>query len=129
MTKTIYNKPASDKRGEFRLDDEITIFIETYSSPQSAHESTSMVISKTIDLSANGVQVIMDGPLPMNSILRLCLETVDHQQRFMLTGEVLRQSKVPTSSQYSIGFQLLESDQTDIVEWKKYIAKRLTEEN
>ena len=127
MNNTDNNK-TRDKRSEFRLNDEITVFIETVSAP-GENESTNMVISKTIDLSANGIQVIMDDPLPINCILRLCLETIDHQQHFILAGEVIRLSEIPVIKQYAVGFQLIESDHTDIAAWKKYIAKRLAEEN
>jgi hypothetical protein len=129
MIKMNDNTKAGEKRSESRLNDEIIVFIETYSSPQSERQFANMVISKTIDLSANGFQVLMDNPLPLNSILRVCLETANHPQPFILAGEVIRQSGTVLPGQYSIGFQLLESEQTDIAEWKKYIAQRLAEEN
>ena len=127
--KNTGGKQSNEKRSEFRLNDEITVFIETFAAPQSERQSANMVISKTIDLSANGIQVIMDNPLPLNCILRLCLETITDPQQFILTGEVVRQFETSMPKQYSIGFQLLESEQTDIAQWKKYIAKRLAEEN
>jgi hypothetical protein len=127
--KNTDDKKTGEQRSEYRLNEEITIFIETYSSPESEQQPATMVISKTVDLSANGIQIIMDNLLPLNSILRLCLETVEGPQRFILAGEVVRQSEIGALGQYAIGFQLLESDQTDIAEWKKYIARRLAEDN
>lgn len=129
MMKNTDGKKTGEQRSEFRLNEEITIFIETYSSPENERQPATMVISKTIDLSANGIQIIMDKRLPLNSILRIGLETITDPQRFVLTGEVVRQSEMAILGQYSIGFQLLESEQTDIIEWKKYIAKRLAEKN
>jgi len=129
MMKDTDHKKNHDKRSEFRLNEEITVFIETFSSPQSECQPANMVISTTIDLSANGIQIAMDNPLPLNSILRLCLETADNRRQFILVGEVVWQSETSNPKQHLIGFQLLESEQTDVAQWKEYIARRLAEEN
>ena len=80
MTKT-----ENDKRSEFRINDEIAVFIETESSPHHT-EKERICISKTIDVSANGIQILNDYELPLHSLLQLCIQIAD--RRFYLTTEV-----------------------------------------
>jgi hypothetical protein len=123
---TVKNRPYDpEKRSEYRLEDEFTVYIEIAAAPQNEQEESRLVISKTADISANGIQVIFDYPLHQNSILMLCIET--HQgSLFKLAGEVIRQEAA--AGKTMIGFRLLDSDQTDIALWKNYIGTRLMEE-
>jgi len=120
---TIKKRPYEpEKRSEYRLEDEFTVYIETAAALADSQEESRMVICKTTDISANGIQVIFDYPLHQNSILMLCIET-RQGSRFKLAGEVIRQEVLAEKTM--IGFRLIESDQTDIVLWKTYIGNRL----
>lgn len=117
-----------EQRSEYRLADTITIFIETFSAPAGESRlANSIVISKTIDVSANGIQVVMDKPLPLGSILQFCLETKGGDERFHLAGEVMWLSETAQQKQYLVGFKILDAEQTHISEWKQYICQRLGE--
>lgn len=111
------------QRSECRLTNLFTVYLETHSSPQENAQPAGLVITKTVDVSANGIQIVLDDTLPLQSILQLCLESSDDEAPFMLTGEVawLR----PQDKQMLTGFRLLESDDTDIIRWKEYIARCL----
>lgn len=111
---------TSDKRSEFRLADEIAVFIETESSPDSS-KTQAITVSKTLDISANGLQIMIDSILPLRSLLQLCLEI--SQQRFYVIGEVMWCKK--DGQQFLVGFQLLNSDHTDIQAWKQYVCRQL----
>lgn len=118
-------QPSDPQRSEYRLTHPFTAYVETFSAPQADAEASGLVITKTVDISANGVQVVLDDPLPLQSILNLCLESSDGEAPFMLTGEVAWMR--PQDQQTLTGFRLLESDDTDIIRWKEYIARCLLE--
>jgi hypothetical protein len=114
-----------EKRAEYRIRDSISIIIETISSPDGKQSPANVVVSKTIDMSANGVQVVLDHPLPLHSILSICIDDAEKDQRFRLQGEVMWESETAEQKRYLVGFKLIESRGTDIREWKEYIASSL----
>jgi hypothetical protein len=126
------NNPEADNdnsRNEARILSEVTIFVETYSSPDDEPTPPNIVISKTLDLSANGLQMIMDHPLAEGSILQLCVDFGLKQPRFHLIGEVRWVRKTPDGRHYLTGFQLLDSEGCGIEEWKNSVATLLSDEN
>lgn len=116
------HSPTDSKRSESRLTHAFTVFVENHF--VTGESTTSgVVVTKSVDVSANGVQIALDYPLPLQSFLQLCLEGSDGEAPFMLIGEVtwLR----PAEQQTLIGFRLVESSDTDIIRWKEYIARCL----
>jgi hypothetical protein len=112
----------SCNRSELRVCKEMAIFVETHSSPTGDARSASIVISKTVDVSANGLQIVMDKPVAPGSILQVCIEFVGQPPHYHLTGEVKWVAKIGRENDFLVGFLLLESDQTDIEEWKHCVA-------
>lgn len=119
------NKHTPNQRLEPRILRETTIFVETYSSPSGETKAPNIVISKTLDLSANGVQVIMDHPIPMGSILQLGVDFGGQPPRFHLIGEVRWVKKTHSPQHFLVGFKLLDSDDCHIEDWKRQIASLL----
>lgn len=111
------------QRGELRVCKEMAVFVETYSSPSGEARSPNIVISKTVDISANGLQIVMDKPVSPGSILQVCVEFNGAPPHYHLTGEVKWVARIGQAKDYLVGFSLLESDQTDIVDWKHRIAQ------
>lgn len=114
------------QRLEPRILKEITVFVETYSSPSGGDDVPNIVISKTLDLSANGVQVVMDYPIPVGSILQLGVDFGGETRRFHLIGEVRWVRKTDSNRYFLVGFQFLDSDDCHIEEWKLKVATLLT---
>jgi hypothetical protein len=114
---------ADDRRSESRLDDRATIFVERLAAEYDQSRPASIVICRSVDISANGLQVRMDQPVPVGAILRLCAQFADNRKSLYLVGEVkwLREER----GSWCIGFNLFESEQTDILAWKQLIAERL----
>lgn len=112
----------SCNRSELRVCKEMAIFVETYSSPAGDELRPNIVISKTVDVSANGLQIVMDKPAVPGSILRVCVEFGGEPKHYHLTGEVKWVAKVDREEDFLVGFLLLESDHTDIEEWKQRVA-------
>jgi hypothetical protein len=110
------------QRTELRVCKEMAVFVETYSSPTGESRSPNIVISKTVDVSANGLQIVMDKPAAPGSILQLCVEFGGEPRHYRLTGEVKWVAQVDRENDFLVGFLLLESDQTDIEAWKERVA-------
>lgn len=111
-----------NKRVETRLRLEETIFIEVLSSTSDADGN--VIMCSSIDLSANGFMVVVDCELELGSILRLCIDLPDREPMF-LVGEVKWQRPDPDSDDFLLGFLLFESEDSDIAEWKLWIAEML----
>jgi hypothetical protein len=110
-------------RLETRLDIEATIFIEIIASDSKSEGS--VIMCNSLDLSANGLQVIVDEEISMGTILRLCIDLKDADPIF-LVAEVKWQRTDEETSGFRIGFLLFESDDTDIQRWKELVAELLS---
>lgn len=116
------NKDSGCKRTELRIGKEMAVFVETYSSPHGDERTPNIVISKTVDVSANGMQIVMDKPLAPGSILQVCVELIGEPPHYRLSGEVKWVANVGREKDYLVGFQLLDSEYTDIEAWKQRVA-------
>lgn len=114
---------ADERRSESRLDERATIFVERLAADYDGSRPASIVVCRSIDISANGLQVRMDQAVPLGSILRLCAQFRDNRRSLYLVGEVkwIR----PEEDRFCIGFNLYDSEQTDIGAWKALVADRL----
>lgn len=117
-----FQKPPSDndKRQEFRLENELTVFIELMSGDE--NNNSTIVVSKSLDISANGLRVIADRKLASGSILRTCVQLHDFASKFMLISEVKWAKPYGNSGEFLLGLSLFESEGTDIQQWKEFIA-------
>lgn len=114
-------------RTEQRLIHTDTIYIEVLSSPStdnSNHGCTDIAICNTIDISTNGLQITTNRKLPIGSILQLCVQLSQENKRLFLVGEVKWLRKIGEED-YTIGFSLFESEDSDIQGWKELLAQLL----
>ena len=109
-------------RVETRLDLEETIFIEVIASDSSS--AGSVIMCNSLDLSANGLQVIVDEEISLGTILRLCIDLKDADPIYLVAEVKWKRPDEPTGG-YRIGFLLFESDDTDILRWKQLVAELL----
>lgn len=116
----------TDKRQEFRIENELTVFIELMSGDE--HNNSTIVVSKSLDISANGLRVIADRKLASGSILRTCVQLHDFASKFMLISEV-KWARPYNKGEFLLGLSLFESDDTDIQEWKEFIAMTCDEDD
>ncbi len=108
-----------DQRQEYRLEIQLTVFLELGS--EYSQEPT-IVVSRSLDISANGLRVITDRELPIGSILHSCVQNQDASRRFMLVTEIKWLQPWQNTDEFLVGLSLLESENSDILEWKRYIA-------
>jgi hypothetical protein len=121
MTETV------DMRQEHRLLAEETVFLQMESAAQDeglepSSAGPSILVSHSVDISANGLLMLVDTPLPLGSIHSVCVALLNPERRFQLIAEVkwLR----PEGDQWRLGLSLFESDGSDITQWKHAIAER-----
>ncbi|WP_049722759.1 PilZ domain-containing protein [Gilvimarinus polysaccharolyticus] len=112
-----------EQRQEYRLSVSEAVYIELEAGQDDA--TARILLSRSTDLSANGLQVVVDRPLPEGNIYPLCIQLYSPPARYVLTGEV--KWCRPSGGRYLIGIALFESDDTAIVGWKEEIARRLTQ--
>ncbi len=113
-----------DKRQEHRLGTDETVFIEVASAQAGGEDTTSIVISYSIDISANGLQVIVDHELPCGGIYQICVQLEQPERRLHLIGEVKWSRLLEDDAGHLLGISLFESEDTDIQQWKEMIAER-----
>ena len=111
-----------ENRVETRLDLEATIFVELLSSDKQSPGT--IIMCNSLDLSSNGLQVVVDDEIPAGSIIRLCIDLKDADPIF-LVAEVKWQRPDPDTDAYRIGFLIFESDDTDIIRWKSLMKTML----
>ena len=111
---------TEDQRQEYRLETQLTVFLELGDEVQN---ETSIVISRSLDISANGLRIITDRELIPGSILRSCVQTQEIDKRFMLITEVKWLQPWQNPGEFLVGLSLFESENSDIQEWKEFIAQ------
>ncbi len=121
MNNSINN---NEMRQEFRLDTPLTVFIELIAANTNA--PATIVVSQSVDISANGLRVVTDRALPVGSILTSCVQLNDYTRRFLLSTEVKWSQASPRAGEHLIGLSLYESEGTDIQAWKEFIAEQFT---
>jgi len=114
-----------EDRMDNRLESQVTIFVEILASD--SNNAGKVLICNSLDLSANGLQIVVDDEMPAGSIFRLCIDLKDSEPIF-LVAEVKWQRPDPETDAFRIGFSLFESDDTDIKRWKELLADMLVVE-
>lgn len=115
---------SPEQRQEYRLTTVFTIFIELPSAE--ADGEAPMIISRSLDVSANGMRVIADRELPVGSILRTCVqENLQHadSHHFILISETKWARPYGEQGEFLMGLSLFESEDSDIVRWKEFVAQ------
>lgn len=114
---------TDEQRMHYRFGGSETFFIEYYNDGTST--PVKMLLCHSVDLSANGIKVRIDKNLPINAIYAISVETDALEAPLTLAGQVRWQSPIDGSNEYFYGIELLDSDDTDISQWKMYVAKQL----
>ena len=72
----------------------------------------------------DGLKVTLDEPISLGLVLQLGIDLAYPKQRIHIVGEVMwcRPQSEEEGGGYALGFELIESDGTDIEDWKKFLA-------
>lgn len=117
----------NEQRQEYRLSAQETVFIELASADPTNESPTDIIISNSVDISANGMRIIADRELPIGTILRACVQLKDDNRGFLLVTEVKWCKPHEQEGEFVAGLSLFESDGTDIQHWKEVIGERFNE--
>lgn len=116
---------VEEGRQEYRLESGEVVYIELESADPEGGGDAKILVSRCIDISANGFQVVADEPLTPKSIHEVCIQLDRPRCRLHMVAEVMWSRLFEgEDSEYSIGLKLYESQDTDIIEWKRVIAER-----
>jgi len=120
------NQPtSSEQRQEYRLNSRETVFIELASASPDGREPEEILVSESVDISANGIQVLVNQPLEMNRILQVAVSLEDLDSPINLITEVKWIIEDAANHRWMVGLALLESDDSKLAEWKTTISQRL----
>ncbi len=114
---------VDERREEARLNLGAEIFIEVVSSEPGDATPAKVERCEAVDLSANGIQVLMDSKLQAGAIHTMVVEIDAKDEVYRLTAEV--RWVRPHSEGFLAGLLLYESDGTQIIDWKLSMAKHL----
>jgi len=114
---------VDERREEVRLNIGAEIFLEKVAAEPGDDSSAEVIRCEAVDISANGMQVLVDTPLIAGGIHTLIVEIYRSEATFRLTSEVkwVEESK----DGYLMGLALFDSEGTEIVDWKLTMAKYL----
>jgi Tfp pilus assembly protein PilZ len=107
---------TEERRAGLRHSRQEVIHVEIVSASHDQLDVGEVVSCATVDLSGGGLQITMDRELPKGAILDVCIELQGIPKQFFLTAEV-RWLK-PSDNGVQVGFQLFDSEETDIETWK-----------
>lgn len=110
---------TEEQRQEYRLETQLIVFLEVGDEQDS---EPTIVVSRSLDISANGLRIITDRELTAGSILRSCIQNQDATQQFTLVTEVKWSQPWQNPNEFLVGLALFESEDSNIVEWKEFIA-------
>ncbi|PIE43348.1 MAG: hypothetical protein CSA50_05580 [Gammaproteobacteria bacterium] len=117
-----------DKRVETRLAALVRVYVEIVSGDPENGLPNEIVACETLDLSANGIQVIMPVELPVGALLPIVVEI--GSQKFELVVETKWSGCMPdkgADTVWSTGFFLVDSDGSDAIRWKEAMVEWLTD--
>lgn len=121
-----------DKRQEYRLHRQETVFIEIDGGSYDGRQPAEILISQSLDLSANGLQLVVNEPLTAGRIHQIAIQLDDEPKAFNLVAEVkwcrenLDFQQDPDTPLWTVGLAILESDDTLLPAWKAFMARRLS---
>ena len=117
---------SKDKRTEQRINAEFTIFIEVLASSADRQNPGNVLVSNALNLSPSGLQTVIDENIPVDTILRICLDLKESEPIYVV-GQVRWSQPDPESGGYRVGFSLFDSEGSDIDRWHETITS-LTKE-
>lgn len=125
MTDNEYKKyfNVDEKREEARLNVAANIYIETVSKEPGSSQEAVVVECECVDLSANGLQVLVPESLKQGAIHTLIIELDKDSKNYRLTAEV--KWVKPHKSDFLTGLMLYDSEGTAIIDWKFMMSKFL----
>ena len=81
-----------------------------------------VIATRTIDLSCQGMRLLVEDELEEGRLFDICVELRDHPRRFLLTGETRWCRPHSPGPDYEVGLEIQEGEGTDYLVWAEVIA-------
>ncbi len=117
----------AEKRAHPRFPQTATAFIEFYGSGNSQPGLAPIVVCNSLDISREGVRVSIDQFIDTGTILQLGLELPAADAPLYFAAEVCWCRNLGKFEGYQAGFRLLDSDGTDLEQWRVLVEDVLDE--
>lgn len=112
-----------ERREEARLSIAAEIFIEKTSPEPGEARAPEVVRCEALDISANGLQGLLDTELLLGAIHTVVVELYQSDVVYRLSAEV--RWLEPHRDGYLVGLSFFDSECTEIIDWKLMMAKQL----
>lgn len=117
----LLQQTGEERRRELRLSRRAAVFIQVDSASPGSGDSGTLVMCRLLDVSANGLKVRIDRELDAGALMRLAVQFAGSSAPLHLVAEVRWQGACD-GGYWEVGFVLHESLQTDIIDWKRWVA-------
>lgn len=119
---------SGDNRSEYRLTASARVAIELEASvPDDVGDSdVRTLVSRTSDLSARGIRLATTEPLTTGALLPASVSLEEVSEPFHLMVEVVW-CRPDDAGGWLVGLQILESDDTEYLEWVEAVARAMSE--
>lgn len=112
---------GDERRRELRLSRRAAVFLQVDSATPGSGGSGTLVMCRLLDVSANGLKVRIDRELSPDALMRMAVQFAGSSAPLHLVAEV-RWLAACDGGYWEAGLLLHESLQTDIVQWKRWVA-------
>ena len=83
-----------------------------------------VVASETIDISRDGLRLLLQEPLEADRIFDICVKLRNDPKRFLLTGETRWCRYNSDRNGHEVGIVLLDAEQTDFSAWSESVEEQ-----
>jgi len=111
--RRLHSRQARDER----------VVVQIVSSTRDTLPPGTVVRCSTKDVSANGLRIQLDQPVPEGFLLELWVEVSNHPTKFYLAGEVKWCQELDEGKRYLVGVELKETDTEDFKQWQEVLAE------
>ena len=117
------NKPpqAAEHRAAARLLRRESVSIQILLPSMDDSRPAEVVASETIDISGQGMRVLLQEPLQTGRIFDICVELKEEPRRFLLTGETRWCRYSNKRKGHEVGLEILDGEGTDYAAWSSNV--------
>ena len=104
------------------------VVVQIVSSTRDTLAPGTVVRCSTKDVSAQGLRILLDQPVPEGYNLELWVEISSHPSKFYLAGAVKWCKEVDEGKRYLVGIELAEGRTEDLDTWQKVLDGCIADE-
>ncbi len=114
---------SNEKRSEARLPNGTTAFLEVTGGSTDSLDLAPIIMCRSLDVSTKGLRLCVDEPLEVGTILQIALEPPGMDTAVHVVAEVRWSKEAEGEPGHWVGFEILESDDTDRELWAQVVEQ------